>query len=204
MTHHSATRAPGHRVISAGGTEGARALLATRGPEVRALSESAEIAPQPLLGIVDGRRYDRRRENGSGGKTMKVAKLLALCAAIPFLPGCLLLVGAGVGAAAVGVIVASGDDSAEVILDKSPPLVVEAARETLIRRGVLVGEEAGRLEARVENSKVVVRILVIREGETKVVVSARKTLDVVPDQGLAGEIARDIANAVMRPDYPTI
>lgn len=132
----------------------------------------------------------------------RLAALGALLAACASLSGCIFLIGAGIGAAAVGVIVASGEDSAEVTLDRPPDAIREAAREILLERGVLREEGARRLVGELEGSKVVVRLSELQEGRTKVIVSARKTLDLVPNQTLAKEIARAIADAAMQPDYP--
>ncbi len=133
---------------------------------------------------------------------MRVIAILALAAASAALPGCLLLVGAGIGAAAVGVVVATRDDSAEVLLERPSDAVRQAARETLIFRGVLTKDGPERLEAEVEKSRVVVTLSEPKKGQTKIVVTARKILEVVPNQALAKDIARDIANATMREDYP--
>ncbi|MBN1418386.1 MAG: hypothetical protein JXP34_06385 [Planctomycetes bacterium] len=133
---------------------------------------------------------------------MRIVAILASAAACAVLPGCLLLVGAGIGAAAVGAVVATRDDSAEVILERSPDAVRQAAREILIFRGVLTKDGPERLEAEVEKSSVVVTLSEPKKGQTKIVVSARKILEVVPNQALAKDIARDIANATMRADYP--
>jgi len=134
---------------------------------------------------------------------MRIIAIFALVAACALLPGCLLLAGLGIGAAAaVGVIVATGDDSAEVLIDRPTDAVHQAARETLIARGVLTKEGPERFEADVDKSSVVVTLAEPKKGQTRVSVSARKTLEVVPNQDLAKDIARDIANAAMRGEYP--
>lgn len=123
----------------------------------------------------------------------RLVLLAALAAGTVALPGCLLVAGAAIGA---GVVYAAGDDTAEVRVHASADSAYTAAREEVLRRGVVDSSDpaAGVLEGRIGTSRVRVRVVSEPDGLVKVTVRARTGSGLGPDM----DTANDVAVAIVR------
>ncbi len=122
----------------------------------------------------------------------KILLLAVLAAGAAALPGCLLVAGAAIGA---GIVHATGEDTAEVMVEVPSDAAYAAAREEIRTRGVLesADSDAAHLEGTVGGSTVKVSVSTPTRGEAKVSVSARKNAGISPDFETAEQVAMAIA-----------
>lgn len=121
--------------------------------------------------------------------------LFALLAAA-LLPGCVLLVGAAIGA---GVVHAVSEDSVEVLFDAGFDEVYDVCEAQLERAGTVTASDdlRGVLEGSAEESRIDITIDTTRQGLQRVRVTARRFSGLSPDletaQWLADAISRRLA-----------
>jgi hypothetical protein len=121
------------------------------------------------------------------------------------LSGCILVAGAAVGAAAVGV---STDDTIEVVVKETPERAYDAAFQELDERGTLLDRDPEQfyLEGKIEGTFYRVDILAQRGKACRVRVKARKLEKTLPDlaaaQALANSISTRTISGASRPPTP--
>ena len=120
-------------------------------------------------------------------------RLLLVLLLLAPLPGCVLLVGAAIGA---GVVHATSEDSVEVLFDAGFDEVYDVCEAQLERAGTVeVSDDLrGVLEGTVEDSELRITVDPTRQGYQRVTVTARKLSGLSPDL----ETAQWLADAVVR------
>lgn len=113
---------------------------------------------------------------------------IALLIALAPLPGC-LIVAAGAGAAAA--VAVTGEDSVEIVIDRSMDVVYEEAVMQVESRGFTTerNPEFYRFEGGFEGNYLWVNISPLRSDRTLLRVRARKMKEALPNVSLAREIA---------------
>ncbi len=128
-----------------------------------------------------------------GGLAVLLALVLSTAAA-----GCLVAVGAAVGA---GVVVASGEDGAEIQFDEEEKDVVwDATYAVTDEWGVvtIVDRERGFLEAKEGETTVTVSVWSVGDRGVKVRFKARKLGSTIPDRHRAEMLAHALSDRLAR------
>jgi hypothetical protein len=124
-----------------------------------------------------------------------VVTLLALELALA--PGCLFVAGAAVGA---GVIVAAGEDGAEIRFDEDRDIVWDAAYAVADDWGVItsVDRDRGTLEAKEGDTTVTADVVHLESGAVRVRFRARKLGATIPDRERAEILAENLARRLAK------
>lgn len=117
-----------------------------------------------------------------------LALLAALAAGIAALPGCILIAGAAIGA---GVVYTTGDDTAAVRVHSTADAAYAAAREEVLRRGVVESSDSAArvLAGRIGSSSVRIHVVGEPDGMSKVTITSRTNAGLGPDMDTANELA---------------